>query len=77
MVCSMNSRADPNTALIPFVFLTALSDRPQVRYGMELGADDYLTKPFTPDELIGTLRTRLAKHAYAMDQYQRLSSGIA
>jgi serine/threonine protein kinase/CheY-like chemotaxis protein len=66
-------QSEPATALIPFVFLTALSDRPQVRYGMELGADDYLTKPFDPDELIGAIRTRLAKHAFAMSHHQQLN----
>src|SRR6266704_2749448 len=41
-------RADQATSSIPFIFLSARSDRPSTRRGMELGADDYLTKPFTP-----------------------------
>jgi two-component system sensor histidine kinase/response regulator len=54
-------REQPATEAIPFIFLTGLSDRPNVRYGMDLGADDYLTKPFTVEELLGAVQTRLAK----------------
>ncbi len=49
------------TASIPFIFLTAKADKPSIRYGMELGADDYLTKPFTPNQLQKTIETRLRK----------------
>src|SRR4030067_5261 len=52
-------RKDPATATIPFIFLTAKADKSDVRRGMELGADDYLTKPFTRDELIKATETRL------------------
>jgi two-component system, sensor histidine kinase and response regulator len=52
---------DPLTSAIPFVFLTGLSDRADVRFGMGLGADDYLTKPFTVNELMDAVRLRLAK----------------
>src|SRR6266699_6878252 len=45
-------RQDPATAVIPFIFLTGMTERTQVRQGMGLGADDYLTKPFTVQELI-------------------------
>ncbi len=62
-------RNDPLTANIPFIFLTAKADRPSMRYGMELGADDYLTKPFTSDELIAAIRTRLEKKARLVDEY--------
>ncbi|MEI6456579.1 MAG: hybrid sensor histidine kinase/response regulator [bacterium] len=54
-------RSRPATRLIPFLFMTALSERGQVRAGMELGADDYITKPFTRDELLKAVRTRLKK----------------
>ena len=50
-----------NTRLIPFIFMTALSGRQNIRTGMDLGADDYITKPFTRDELIKTVKTRLKK----------------
>ena len=54
-------RNDSATARIPFVFLTAKSAREDRRKGMELGADDYLTKPVTPDELLVVIRARLEK----------------
>lgn len=44
---------------VPFVFLSALSERKDHRTGMELGADDYLTKPFTLEELLSVVKTRL------------------
>ncbi|MDJ0696682.1 EAL domain-containing response regulator [Mastigocoleus sp. MO_188.B34] len=49
------------TATIPFIFLTAKSTRRDVRKGMDLGADDYLTKPFTRAELLGAINSRLDK----------------
>jgi two-component system, OmpR family, alkaline phosphatase synthesis response regulator PhoP len=54
-------RQDPVTESIPVIFLTAKVDRGDLRYGMELGADDYLTKPFSPEELLKTIRVRLAR----------------
>jgi two-component system sensor histidine kinase/response regulator len=56
-------RKDPDLATIPFIFLTARTDRSDSRYGMELGADDYLTKPFTASELLATVNARLDKRA--------------
>jgi CheY-like chemotaxis protein len=52
---------DPLTCTIPFIFLTALRNQQHVRYGLGLGADDYLTKPFTVNELISVVTVRLAK----------------
>ncbi len=52
---------DPNTNHIPFIFLTAKADRSDVRKGMELGADDYVTKPFDDVELLAAVNTRLKK----------------
>jgi len=52
---------DPVTCTIPFIFLTALRDQQHIRYGLGLGADDYLTKPFTVNELINVVNVRLAK----------------
>lgn len=45
----------------PFIFLTALSNENDIRYGMGLGADDYVTKPFKRDALVKTIRARLEK----------------
>ncbi|WP_392534012.1 response regulator [Nostoc sp. C117] len=56
-------RQDPVTAIIPFIFLTGSSTRADVRKAMELGADDYLTKPSTLDELLRAIATRLQKQA--------------
>ena len=58
----------PETSLTPFIFLTAMSDKNDIRHGMELGADDYLTKPFTRDELLSAISSRLLKHAKLMKQ---------
>ena len=61
-------RADDRTAAIPFIFLTAKADPPQVRAGMELGADDYLCKPVAKADLLSAVRARLAK---SREQHQR------
>ena len=45
----------------PFIFLTALADNRSQRFGMNLGADDYLTKPFSVDELVRAIEARLAR----------------
>jgi CRP-like cAMP-binding protein/CheY-like chemotaxis protein len=50
------------TGLIPFIFLTAKTDRQDMRKGMEMGADDYLTKPFDDVELFNAIEVRLKKH---------------
>ncbi|MFA6233868.1 MAG: response regulator, partial [Bacteroidota bacterium] len=54
-------RKDPATELIPFIFLSALSDKNDLRKGMLSGADDYLTKPFTREELLNAVEVRLQK----------------
>lgn len=56
-------RSNPQTATIPFIFLTALSEKPDVRYGMVLGADDYLTKPFAVNEVLESIHSQLRKRA--------------
>lgn len=50
-----------STCLIPFIFLTARAERDDIRAGMQLGVDDYITKPFDFDELLTSIKVRLAK----------------
>lgn len=56
-----NLRAEPRTAALPFIFLTGWNEQEDVRTGMNLGADDYLTKPVTPDDLLAAVRARLRR----------------
>lgn len=56
-----NIRNNKQTENVPFILLTAKVERTDQRMGMNLGADDYITKPFTAKELIGTLNTRLER----------------
>lgn len=51
----------PETAAIPFIFLTAKAERSDLRKGMDMGADDYLTKPFDDIELLNAIESRLNK----------------
>ncbi|MEH2062158.1 MAG: response regulator [Nostoc sp.] len=65
-------RQHPDTALIPFIFLTAKATRENVRQGMDLGADDYLTKPFRTDELLNAITSRLTKQAPIVQIHQKV-----
>lgn len=56
-------RKDERSAHIPIIFLSAMADRSFVRHGMELGADDYLTKPFSYPELLAAIQARLDRRA--------------
>ncbi len=62
-------RKDSTTALIPFIFLTAKASREDIRQGMNIGADDYLTKPFTAEELITAIKTRLERQTTVAKHY--------
>lgn len=64
---------DRRNQTIPFIFLTAKAERTDVRQGMELGADDYLTKPFTPDELLKAIYTRLSKQESRVENIRESS----
>ncbi len=63
-------RLESSLAQTPFIFLTAAVDRDAVRKGMTLGADDYITKPFTNLELLNSVRTQLAKRGTQYAQQQ-------
>ncbi|MDF5732246.1 MAG: response regulator [Rhizonema sp. PD38] len=62
-------RQNPMTAMIPFIFLTAKATKAELRQGMDLGADDYLTKPSTVEELLAAIATRLQKQAAIKEHY--------
>ncbi|MEY3298626.1 MAG: Alkaline phosphatase synthesis transcriptional regulatory protein PhoP [Cyanobacteriota bacterium] len=64
-------RQDEETAAIPFIFLTAKAEREDLRQGMILEADDYLTKPFVPEDLRQAIVARLARQERQDQQTQR------
>jgi two-component system sensor histidine kinase/response regulator len=64
-------RSEPQTAMIPLIFLTAKSTKTDMKYGMELGADDYLTKPFMPSELLAPINTRLQQQSTIAMEYKK------
>src|SRR5437016_7029773 len=67
-------RNQPSTASIPFILMTGLADNAGMRHGMELGADDYLAKPFTIDALYAAVDARLKKaHVLRTEAEKKLS----
>src|ERR1700744_5426251 len=62
---------NPQMAAIPFIFLTAKAERVDLRKGMEMGADDYLTKPFDDIELLNAIESRLKKKEQQEQFYSR------
>ena len=72
---------NPETKAVPFIFLTAKAERVDLRKGMEMGADDYLTKPFDDIELLNAVESRLKKkellenfYSRSLDQLSNLAS---
>ena len=61
---------------IPFIFLTAKAERTDFRKGMEMGADDYITKPFTDIELLNSIDRRLKKAALLKKEYAQGVEGM-
>lgn len=67
-------RRDPATVAIPFILMTGLADNAGMRHGMELGADDYLPKPFSIDALYAAVEARLKKvHVVRQEAERKLS----
>lgn len=69
-------RQDPGIGSIPMIFLTAKTDRASVRKGMNLGADDYITKPFTHLELLSAIDARLKKQELITQHYTQAIQGL-
>ncbi len=67
---------DPKTAAIPFIFLTAKSERDDFRKGMNLGADDYLTKPFDDTQLLNAIERRLKRIEQFAGDFDRSEHGL-
>lgn len=61
-------RNDQATGTIPLIFMTGMTDLDAMRHSMELGADDFLPKPFTPEGLLNAVRVRLEKHQKVVQQ---------
>ncbi|MDC1504120.1 response regulator [Winogradskyella sp.] len=65
------------TACIPFIFLTAKTEKIDMRKGMNLGADDYLTKPFSEAELIEAIESRLKKFDFLKKEFSTTIEGVS
>ena len=62
-------RKNCNTGQIPLIFLTGKTKREDIRKGMEMGVDDYITKPFSPEELLRAIATQLKKRQFLEQCY--------
>jgi two-component system sensor histidine kinase/response regulator len=69
-------RARAALSPIPFIFLTGKGERSDIRKGMALGADDYLVKPFEPEELLSAVRIRLVRAAEARASVDKASADL-
>jgi CRP-like cAMP-binding protein/CheY-like chemotaxis protein len=67
---------NPETQNIPFIFLTAKTERNDFRKGMEMGADDYITKPFDDIELLNAIEMRLKKTEILDQKYSPSTKGV-
>ncbi|MBA4058755.1 MAG: transcriptional regulator, partial [Marivirga sp.] len=66
----------PETSSIPFIFLTAKTEKIDIRKGMNLGADDYLTKPFDDTDLLNAIEARLRKSSMIQKLYESTPEGL-
>jgi CheY-like chemotaxis protein/CRP-like cAMP-binding protein len=69
-------RKNPDTQFIPFIFLSAKTERTDLRKGMEMGADDYITKPFEDIELLNAIEVRLKKSQVFEEKYAMSTEGV-
>ena len=67
---------DVSTKSIPFIFLTAKAEKTDIRKGMNLGADDYLTKPFDKTDLLNAIEARLKRNEFLRKTYTRDLNGL-
>ncbi len=67
----------PATADVPFIFLTAKADKGDIRKGMNLGADDYITKPFDDVELLDAIEVRLKKSDRLKESFNKSREGLS
>ena len=70
-----NLSKNATTKYIPFIFLSAKTERKDVRKGMDLGADDYITKPFSEEELVSAIESRIAKATILKEERENLVQG--
>ncbi len=70
-------KKNPDTQNIPFIFLTAKTERSDFRKGMEMGADDYVTKPFDDIELLNAIEVRLKKNQLLENNYAASPAGLS
>jgi CRP-like cAMP-binding protein len=70
-------RKNPETEGIPLIFLTAKAERSDLRKGMEMGADDYVTKPFEELELMNAIESRLHKYDILQKKYNATGKGLS
>ena len=69
-------KADENLSLIPFIFLTAKTQKFELREGMDLGADDYITKPFDHVDLLNSVEARFKKQTIIKSDINRKLSDV-
>ncbi len=70
-------RKNPDTENIPLIFLTAKAERKDLRKGMEMGADDFVTKPFEEIELMNAIESRLKKYSVLQKKYKANGKGLS
>lgn len=70
-------RSNKETALLPFIFLTAKGDKADLRIGMNFGADDYLTKPVVRDDLLAAIESRLDRAEAVRSQMEAASAAAS